>query len=46
MKKRLLALLSAIVLMGSVSLAENTEESAETSATALGAMRIPPSACR
>ena len=33
MKKRLLALLSAIVLMGSVSLAENTEESAETPAT-------------
>ena len=29
MKKRLLALLSAIVLMGSVSLAENTEESAD-----------------
>lgn len=72
MKKRLLALLSAIVLMGSVSLAENTEESAETpataepmvslpidfspgmpadpdglpSATVLGAMKIPPSACR
>ena len=41
MKKRLLALLSAIVLMGSVSLAENTEESAETPATAEPMVSLP-----
>ena len=41
MKKRLLALLSAIVLMGSVSLAENTEESAETPATAEPLVSLP-----
>ena len=41
MKKRLMALQSAIVLMGSVSLAENTEASAETPATAEPMVSLP-----